>query len=109
MSKGIAVNTILMLLVGILVVGILVYLVYRYMISKPISEIDCRTLAISWCNSCKLVNFGRDTNARLGPSAPPELENCAKVHWPNNLPTDFNDCRYQDNVDTFCKEIAGIS
>jgi hypothetical protein len=57
MSKGIAINTILMLLVGILVVGIVVYLVYKFMLSPGLSQTECRTQFVAWCTSCKASGF----------------------------------------------------
>jgi len=53
MTKGIAIQTILMLLVGILVVGIVVYMVYRYIFSPVINEQECRTRMVNWCTTCK--------------------------------------------------------
>lgn len=106
MSKGIATETILYLLVGILVVGILVYLIYRYAISKPLGESECRSLAVSWCTSCKIVNFGQDGD---GPAAPSDLKNCASVHWATVPAADeYANCK-KDTVKTFCQNIAGIS
>ncbi len=57
MTKGIAIQTILMLLVGMLVVGILVYMVYRYFIGAPLGEQECRARIISWCSGCRLMDF----------------------------------------------------
>ena len=55
--KGIAIQTVLMLLVGILVVGIVVYMVYRYIFAPPLSIQECRAQFISWCTTCKATNF----------------------------------------------------
>jgi hypothetical protein len=55
MNKGIAVNTILMLLVGIIVVGIIVILLYRYVIGAPLGQAECKARLISWCSGCKLA------------------------------------------------------
>ena len=57
MTKGIAIQTILMLLVGILVVGIKVYMVYRYMFAPGLTQNDCRAQLISWCTTCKTVGW----------------------------------------------------
>jgi len=66
MTKGIAIQTILMLLVGILVVGIIVYMVYRYMFSPGLSQNDCRAQLVSWCTTCRTVawtgGFGLSDN-----------------------------------------------
>jgi len=51
--KGIAIETILMLLVGILVVGIIVYMVYRYMLSPSLTIEECRQLGVNFCSSCR--------------------------------------------------------
>jgi hypothetical protein len=55
MNKGIATETILLLLVGIVVVGILVFLVYKYVIGAPLSQEECRGRLITWCTSCSLA------------------------------------------------------
>jgi len=57
MTKGIAIQTILMLLVGILVVGIVVYMVYRYMFSPGLSQNECRAQLVSWCTTCKTAGW----------------------------------------------------
>ena len=53
MTKVIAIQTILMLLVGILVVGIIVYLVYMYTLSPGLTEQSCRQAIVNWCTTCK--------------------------------------------------------
>lgn len=57
MSKGIAINTILYLLLGILVVGILVYLVYTYTTSPGLDINNCRSIVTNWCNSCMIAGW----------------------------------------------------
>ena len=56
-SKGIAIRTILLLLIGVLVVGIVVYMVYRYFVKTPLSEQECRARMVSWCTSCAVANW----------------------------------------------------
>jgi hypothetical protein len=53
MKKGIATETILLLLLGILVVGILVYLLYKYVFNPVLPEEMCKSRATSWCTLCK--------------------------------------------------------
>jgi len=77
MSKGIAIQTILYLLIGVLVVGIVVYLVYTYVIGAPIGEQQCRTQAITWCTSCKNVAWVG------GPTATSDLVTCAGKYFSN--------------------------
>ena len=84
MSKGIATQTILLLLIGIVVAGILIFLVYRYLIGAPLSQEECRARAISWCTTCK--NF-QDANSKPnwdapdGPSFGGELNTCATTYF----------------------------
>ena len=61
--KGIAIQTILLLLVGILVVGILVYLVYRYTRSSTLSKTECMGLVTNWCTTC--MTSGWDVNVKI--------------------------------------------
>lgn len=90
MTKGIAIQTILMLLVGILVVGIIVYMVYRYFVQSPLSEQECRSRALVWCTGCKNTNTGISpptpwTIAGSSPNA--ELAACAGKYYPGLLAT----------------------
>lgn len=57
MSKGIATQTILLMLVGIIVVGILIYIVYRTVMNPSLSLQECEARLISWCMNCKNTNF----------------------------------------------------
>jgi hypothetical protein len=57
MSKGIAIETILYLLLGIIVVGIIIYLVYTYTTGGQLNEQQCRSKVISWCTGCSVANW----------------------------------------------------
>ena len=70
MKKGIAIQTILLLVVGIIVAGILVYLVYSYTTGQTLSAHECRAKMMSWCTNC--YNVGGGTSITL----PLELSNC---------------------------------
>jgi hypothetical protein len=79
MTKGIAIQTILMLLVGILVVGIIVYMVYRYFVGAPLGEQECRSRVTSWCSSCRVMNFdanGYALGSELGNDAAAGTTGC---------------------------------
>jgi len=52
-TKGIAINTIMLLIIGILVAGIVVYLIYRYASGRIISERDCQSRLTEVCVMCK--------------------------------------------------------
>ena len=94
MAKGIALQTILMLLVGILVVGIIVYLVYRYMVGPGLTTEGCRQEIVNWCTTCQASNW-------LGSIAPTStVSNC----WANNF---FDtgapaNCGLIAGADTYC-------
>jgi len=57
MSKGIAIRTILLLVVGILVVGMLVYLVFSYTTTGELSVYECRIRLTELCTQCSLKEF----------------------------------------------------
>ena len=100
MSKGIAIQTILYLLIGVLVVGILVYLLYTYVMSPTLSETQCRALATTWCTSCNNVGW-TDT----GPDATTKLQNCGGTYW---TAADWTDCSDATTA-TFCSQCCAIS
>jgi hypothetical protein len=82
MSKGIAVDTILMLLVGIVVVGLIIFLVYKFLLGPHLNEQECRASLINWCNDCKLVNGWNDATAGFYPG--PKVggtDGCAKTYF----------------------------
>ena len=70
MSKGIAIRSILLLLIGILVAVGLIYLVYRYATSSQLGMEECRAAIISWCTTC--VNAGWIG----GPNTPQTVRDC---------------------------------
>jgi hypothetical protein len=57
MSKGIAINTILYLLIGVLVVGVIVYLIYTYATGAGMDIADCRSRVQNWCGSCRISGW----------------------------------------------------
>lgn len=101
MSKGIAISTILYLLVGVLVVGIVIYLVYTYVMNPILPETQCRALATSWCTNCKTVDW-----AVTGPGASDDLEDCVTRGGYWTAPGDWDDC---STATTFCSECCAIS
>jgi hypothetical protein len=74
MRKGIATETILLLLIGIVVAGILIFMVYRYLISAPLSEVECKARMVSWCTLCK--NSEWKSTIKLGD----ELSACLETY-----------------------------
>jgi len=70
MSKGIAIQTMLLLLIGILVTVGLIYLVYRYATSSQLGMEECRASIVSWCTTC--MNAGW----RSGPIRPTIVYDC---------------------------------
>jgi hypothetical protein len=66
MRKGIATETILLLLIGIVVAGILIFMVYRYLISAPLSQEECKARLITWCTGCRMACTGDWTSINCG-------------------------------------------
>ena len=75
MRKGIAITTILLLLVGSLVTGVTVYYTYRSMSGSPLSEYECRGMMVSWCIGCS--NQGYEGENEVDPA----LGECASIYW----------------------------
>jgi len=71
------------LLVGILVVGIVVYMVYRYMLAPPISQEECRGLAVTWCTTCKVRGclVAAPPAACTDLTTPSNLDSCAAKYF----------------------------
>ena len=59
MKKGIAIQTILLLVVGIVVAGILIFLVYRSAGGGNLDCEQCRAEFISWCTTCSLAAIAK--------------------------------------------------
>jgi hypothetical protein len=57
-NKGIAIQTILLLVVGILVAGVIIFLVFRTTTSSTLSSTACQSRVISWCTTCRLKGAG---------------------------------------------------
>jgi len=57
MGKGIAVRTILLLVVGVLTVGILVYLVYETSSTSGFTVSECRSELTNICNFCMNMDW----------------------------------------------------
>ena len=55
MKKGIAIQTILMLTIGVIVVGILAYMVYSYTSGSALSVNECRAKLIDVCTRCMVA------------------------------------------------------
>ena len=62
MKKGIAIRTILLLVVGILVVGILVYLVYKSSSTVAFSVSECRSRLMTICDFCMNNDWDDDVD-----------------------------------------------
>jgi hypothetical protein len=78
MSKGIAINTILYLLVGILVVAVLVYLVYTYAVGPGMDIQDCRSRVQNYCTSCKIADWASGFGTITAGS---DIETCIDTYF----------------------------
>ena len=85
MSKGIAIQTILLLVVGILVVGIVVYMVYRFTTGSTLSKYECQSRVVSWCTRMRMSvhwNSGCDcTDGTCLHTCPDQCPNCPWDQW----------------------------
>jgi len=68
-DKGIAINTILLLVVGMIVVGVIVYLVFTFTTGPTISVQECKAKMMQYCTLCA-------NNGWTGISTPDELNDC---------------------------------
>jgi len=57
MSKGIATETIIKIMLGLIVVAIILYLIYKFVLKSPIGSEECKARLVSWCTSCKIANY----------------------------------------------------
>lgn len=61
MGKGIAVTTIIMVLLGITVISFVSFWLVKTLSGGPISEQGCRTLYLNWCKKCERLNWNSGT------------------------------------------------
>jgi len=111
-NKGIAIRTILLLLIGVLVAGLLIYYVYRSFSGSAMSREECRSRAVSWCTSCWNAMNAQGGNCpgswapgdcpNSGPTSSNELQTCSATYYsPGATP----DCRGMRN---WCKNFIPI-
>lgn len=98
MKKGIAIESILLLLIGILVAGILIYLVYRYSNRQIISETDCTGRLSEMCSTCKNSGWGSWPNRGVASDAPffKIIDDCAS-YSKFSVFSGVNDCAGMKN------------
>jgi len=107
MKKGIATQTILLLLLGILVVGILVYLLYTYVFNPVLPAGVCGSRAVAWCTLCKNAypDFQCDPDCVVPVGN--DLSVCAQEHFsavPNNCAAGEECCH---NAGSWCAAFIG--
>jgi len=95
MRKGIAIQTILLLLVGVLVVGILVYLVYKYTTGSNLSVQDCNGSLSAICTTCSIGGW----KGSLSSDYKSTINTCNDYSEFSNFPTDPAGC---GNIQTAC-------
>ena len=119
MTKGIAIETILLLLLGILVVGILVFMLYKYVFNPVLPLEMCRSKAISWCGLCKNaypsfkctdVNGDGKIEVNVDCFVPvgSDLSDCAKEHF-TDVPSycdGSKECCH--NANNWCAAFIGV-
>lgn len=57
MIKGIAIQTVLLILIGVIVIGIMAYLVYKGATTKTLSVFECKAKLIDICRMCGNTNW----------------------------------------------------
>jgi len=103
--KGIAIQTILLLLVGILVVGIIVYLVYSYTRSSTLSKTECLSIVTNWCTTCMVSNWNENIDC------PQDVKDCGKMLLNNDWWDNNDDCAHGTDLDaikTDCRVTTGV-
>jgi len=105
MSKGIAINTILYLLLGVLVVGVVVYLVYTYVTGAGLDVQSCRSIVQNWCTSCKIANWAPGFGTIAADS---DVEYCVDTYFATTWDPTGADCdddfAGDDDTDVFCAQ-----
>jgi len=86
MSKGIAIQTILLLMVGTLVAGILIYLVYSYTRSPTLSKTECIAEVTNWCTTCMISGWNKDIEC------PQDVKDCGNLILGNEWWTGNDNC-----------------
>ena len=72
MSKGIAIRSILLFVIGILVAVVLIYIFLTYISGGTLSLEECRVVITNTCNMCKIANW--DSSISLSQ----EVRDCGK-------------------------------
>jgi len=68
MKKGIATETTILILIGILVIAIMAYLIYKAATTKTLSMYQCKAKLMDVCRMCKNTNWNEDYDLDQGPS-----------------------------------------
>jgi hypothetical protein len=104
--KGLATQTIGLILITIIVIGVLFYLFYKY--SKPVGFQECSARWFDWCMRCQSGGW----NANM--KTPAFVSNCSQtLQKYHNLPnigvflTDDVDCA-NTNTKVDCETLMGV-
>jgi len=84
-NKAIAINTILLLVVGMIVVGVIIYLVFTFTTGPTLSVQDCKTKMIQYCTLCANIGW-------TGISTPSELNTDCASYPELSVWNDNTDC-----------------
>jgi hypothetical protein len=66
MKKGIATETTILILIGILVIAIMAYLIYKAATAKALSMYECKSKLMDICRMCKNTNWDASYNLTGG-------------------------------------------
>jgi hypothetical protein len=75
MKKGIAVETLMKLLIYMIAAGVVIFLIYRYVLGSGLSERGCATRMTAWCVQCQIAEFAG------GPPMDDKLKECIDKNY----------------------------
>jgi len=84
-TKGIAIHTILLLVVGLIAVGVIAYVVYTSFTGSTLGREECRARLISYCTSCQVAGW---TGA--GPSLDDLADECCNKYFGSGFGPTYN-------------------
>ena len=105
MKKGIAVETLVKLMICIIALTILTYLIYRYVLQSGLGERECAARMTAWCVQCKMANSGEEGAWSGGVDMDTELRDCVNEYF-NLGAADPQDCTgFESNCRSFLPTI----
>lgn len=86
MSKGIAIRTILLIIVGLLTAVLIIYWIYSVTRSPILTATECQTRLMNWCTNC--MNAQWDNGVYM----PDDVKECVSLAGPGFGAFSDNNC-----------------